>query len=198
MGQLPRWNKLIDSPERKQKNNGLPASVIPEFVDTQVTITLSGPLNVTWQYFPNSLFYEVKAVTGNITLGTSQNQILGLVDVARLFPTVPAGPHAPPAVVFTTTSNTEISPSVAAKATSWGVGVWQRKVEYDANSTTPNNPPLRIQPVQCLTPSLYPPQSAYWLDPTVLPWPTNPLTWPSDAEQSSVVVPGDPDPAEVD
>jgi hypothetical protein len=199
MGQLAkRWRMLIPSQERKAKNNGLPASVIPEYVDEQVKVTLSAPLSVTWDYFPNSLFYEVKAVTGNITPATRQWQILGLLDAAATFPTVPAGQHAPPAVVFTTTSNTIITPSVATEAIKLGVGVWQQVVSYDANSPTPNNPRLRIENPTCLTPILYPPVSFTWIDPKLLPWPTNPLTWPTDAEQASVVVPGDPDPAELD
>jgi hypothetical protein len=45
--------------------------------------------------------------------------------------------------------------------------------------------------------SLYPTDKLFWLDPG-LPWPANPLTWVTDQEQDSVVVPGDPDPAEVD
>lgn len=201
MGQLPRWTQTIASPRRKAKNNnGLPASVIPEYVDSQVTFTFQSPLNLTWTYFPNSMFYEVKAVTGNLTLGTSQWQIQGLLDVATIFPTVPAGKHAPPVVIFTTTSNTIVSQGVLDEANNLGVGVWQQKVFYDGNSATPNNPLLHLGKADCLTPSLYPTTSLvslYWLDPGA-PWPDNPLTWPTVPEQNSVVVPGDPDPAEVD
>jgi hypothetical protein len=205
MGQLKkRWTMPITSQERKMKNNnGLPASVIPEYVDSQVNFTLSAPLSLTWVYFPNSLFYEVKAVTGFLTLSTRQWQVLGLLDAARTFPTVPAQSHAPPAVIFTTTSNTVVSQDVItqAQANMWGVGVWQQKVFYDANSATPNNPLLHLEQAACLTPSLYPsPVSLttfYWLDP-LASWPDNPLTWVTVPEQDSVVVPGDPDPAEVD
>jgi hypothetical protein len=201
MGQLPRWNESIPSQERAQRNmnkpGGLPKSVIPEFVDSQVTVKLSAPLNLTWVYFQNSLFYEVKAVTGNLTLGTSQWQILGLLDAARTFPTVPADDHAPPAVIFTTTSNTTVTQGVVTQANAWGVGVWQRMVEYDANSATPNNPLLRIGPSTCLNSSLYPPEKLFWLDPG-LPWPTNPLTWPTDAEQDAVDAVPDPDSPAVD
>jgi hypothetical protein len=165
-------------------------------VGDQVKVTL-GMLSVTWSYFPNSLLYEVKAVTGNLTPGKNQWQILGLLDAANTWPAVPPSAHAPPAVIFTTTSNTIISSGVLTDAMMWSVGVWQRMVEYDANSATPNNPLLRIGASTCLTPSLYPTLSLTWLDPG-LPWPTNPLTWPTVPEQDSVVVPGDPDPAEVD
>jgi hypothetical protein len=207
MKQLPRWTKPIQSPLRKAKNTinghgGLPASVIPEYVDSQVKFTLSAPLTLTWDFFPNSLFYEVKAVTGNLTLGTSNWQILGLLDVATSFPTVPAaGSHAPPAVIFTTTSNTNVTQDVIAQGEMSGVGVWQQKVFYDAGSATPNNPLLHLEQAACLTPSLYPPPVSlttfYWLDP-LASWPDDPLTWVTVPEQASVVVPGDPDPAEVD
>ena len=98
--------------------------------------------------------------------------------MATSFPTVPAGPHAPPAVIFTTTSNTTMSPGVVTQATAWGVGVWQQTVYYDANSATPNNPDLHLGKPACLNPALYPTLSLYWISPG-LPWPDNPLTWPT-------------------
>ena len=54
------------SQARKTANNGLPASVIPEFVAGQLTTT-RGPRGHDRDpgYFPNSVFYEVKAVTGH-------------------------------------------------------------------------------------------------------------------------------------
>ena len=164
MGQLPRWTTPIYSPLRalqnKNKPGGLPKSVIPEFVSSQVTFSLQSPLSLTRDYFPNSMFYEVKAVTGVLTPGTSQWQILGLLNVASIFPTVPAGPHAPPLVMFTTTSNTTISQPVVTTATGSGVAVWQQIVEYDANSATPSNPTLRIASPACLNPSVYPTPSS--------------------------------------
>ena len=72
------------------------------------------------------MFYEVKAVNGTLVLSTSKYQILGLLDVATTFPTVPAGQHAPPLVMFTTTSNTAISQGVVTQANTWGVAVWQQ------------------------------------------------------------------------
>ena len=201
MGQLPRWTKLIPSPERQAANTnngkgGLPASVIPEFVANQVGVTL-GFMSMKTVYFDQSVFFEVKAVTGALTLGTSQYQILGLLDVARSYPpVVPPQPCPPPAVFFTTTGNTTVSPSVVAKAIEWKVGVWQQQVLYDANSANPNNPNLSLGDQVCLNPNLYAGWVASWLAPG--PFPTNPLTWPTDQEQASVVVTGDPDPAAVD
>jgi hypothetical protein len=100
---------------------------------------------MSWVEFPLSLFVEVKAVNGTLTLGTSQYQILGLLDGVNTWPTVPAGPHAPPAVLFITTSNTGISQKpqqVVDQATTWDVAVWQQIVYYDANGGT--NPNLSL------------------------------------------------------
>ena len=140
--------------------------------------------------FPSSLFFEVKAVTNPLTLGTSQYQILGLIDGVNTWPTVPAAPHAPPAVFFTTTSNTTVTQPVVDKATVWKVAVWQAKVFYDANSANPANPTLSIQDVDCLNPSVYPPVH-YQIWPS--PGAQNPLTWATDAEQDVVGAVPDPD-----
>jgi hypothetical protein len=198
-GQLPRWRMLIDSQARAIKTKGLPKSVIPEFVDNQIAFKLSAPFNLTWDYFPNSLFFEVKAVNGTLVPSTSKWQILGLLNVATTFPTVPSGPHAPPAVIFTTTSNTTVStdgttsvPGVVAQATTWGVAVWQEIVYYDANSATPNNPNLHLGKAVCLNSTVYTTLSSYVLYPG-LPWQDHPLTWTTVQEQNSVDVPGDPD-----
>ena len=152
-------------------------------------------------FFPYSKFYEVKAVTGALTLGTSQYQILGLLDVAQIAAAkaatqAPMQMRPPPAVFFTTTGNTTVSPGVVTKGTAWSVAVWQQQVLYDANSANPNNPNLSLGDEVCLNPGLYTGWAASWIAPG--PFPSNPLTWPTDQEQASVVVGGDPDPAEVD
>jgi hypothetical protein len=186
MGWLPRWKDLIPSPRRKNQNlnkGGLPASVVPEQVLDQSSF-------MTWVEFPLSLFVEVKAVNGTLTLGTSQYQILGLLDVATLAQ-APAGPHAPPAVFFITTSNTAISMTplqVVDQATTWGVAVWQQIVYYDANGgTNPNlslGDPTNPQPT-CLNDSVY---GSYAASYTIWPGPgpQNPLTWATVAEQDAV------------
>jgi hypothetical protein len=48
-------------------------------------------MGVSTVYFNQSVFFEVKAVTGALTLGTSKSQILGLLDVAQI-----ANLNAPP------------------------------------------------------------------------------------------------------
>jgi hypothetical protein len=206
MNQLPRWNYAIFSQEREnhnQSNGGLPASVIPEKVFDQQTFTFSlNGGNVTWNAFQRSVFFEVKAVNGTLTPGASKWQILGFLDALTSFPIVPAGPHAPPAIMFTTTSNTAISsqgsPSVVGWANTWGVAVWQQIVYYNANSANTSNPTLSIgDPTSstpyrvCLTPSLYPLLS-YQIWPG--PGPQNPLTWATNQEQDAVGAVPEPDP----
>jgi hypothetical protein len=170
--------------------------VIPEFVGDQTGTQISIPsMGMSTVYFNQSVFFEVKAVASPLSESTSKWQILGLLDVARSFPTVPTQPHPPPAVYFTTTDNTAVSPGVVTKATGWTVAVWQRTVLYDANSANPNNPDLSLGPEKCLNPTLYAGWMASWIVPG--PFPSHPLTWATLEEQASVVVPGDPDPAEV-
>jgi hypothetical protein len=205
-GQLKnRWTVSLPSQERKMANNGVPASVIPEFIadQTAITVNIAG-LSVTWAYFAQSMLYEVKAVKSPLTPGTRQWQILGFLDVANTrpspLPAAPAGPHAPPAVFFITTSNTVVSTSALTQAVTWKVGVWQQFVEYDAHSANPSNPNLRLATPNCLTPTLYP-QNVPVVFQTPLPgqsWPINPLTWVTDQEQDSAAVPGDPDPPELE
>jgi hypothetical protein len=166
-------------PARVAKNvakpGGLPQSVIPEKVLNQTSLTFPSQ---TWVDFPNSIFFEVKAVTNPLTLGTSQWQILGLLDGVDTWPTVPAMPHAPPAVFFTTTSNTIVTQPVVDQGSTWKVGVWQAKVFYDANSANPTNPNLSIQKAVCLNDTVVYPGLTYviWPNPTA----QNPLTWPTD------------------
>jgi hypothetical protein len=198
MGQLPRWNKLIDSPERQKKTGGLPGSVIPEFVGDQSGTQISIPsMSVGTVYFNQSVFFEVKAVASPLTESTSKWQILGLLDVARKAnANAPAQMHPPAAVFFTTTSNTAVSAGVVTRGTTWTVAVWQQKVLYDANSATPNDPALSLGDESCLNPELYADWNFSWIAPG--PFPSHPLTWATLQDQASVVVPGDPDPAEVE
>ncbi len=104
-------------------------------------------------------------------------------------------------MIFTTTSNTNVTQDVVTKAATWGVGVWQQKVFYDANSATPNNPLLHLEKAACLTPVLYPSTVSlatfYWLDPGAS-WPDNPLTWVTVPEQDEVGAVPDPDSPAVD
>jgi hypothetical protein len=160
---------------------GLPASVIPEFVGNQTQ-------------FPKSVLYEVKAVTGALTPGTSNWQILGLLDVANVNTkaTAPVGSH--PAVFFITTGNTTVSTGVVTDAIMWNVAVWQQKVLYDANGGT--NPNLSLDTPVCLTQTLCGSSTAPTPTPNPGP-PVSPLTSPT-TPPSALIVPGDPDPAEVD
>jgi hypothetical protein len=182
-----RWTKPITSPQRALKNvsnGGLPKSVIPEFVGDQLFITNWNP-----NIYQQSVFYEVKAVNGPLLVSDNRWQIYGFLDALTRFPKVPPQTPPPPALIFTSTSNTIIGADVVAQATLWSVAVWQQKVYYDANSATPNNPNLRIMAAQCLNKPLYGPS---WVFGSAV-FPVSPLTSPT-APPSSVIVPGDPDP----
>jgi hypothetical protein len=195
MGQIPRNTTSFMSPERKAQNagnGGLPASVIPEFV---------GGLGLWWSDyglvgFPESMFFEVKAVTGVMTQSTNRYQLVGLIDVAAMSPagssTMPS--HPPPAVVFTTTANTGVGADVLAYATQRGVAIWQEIVEYDAASANPQNPDLYIELALPLNLNVYGTASVAPMPPL---WPHSPLTSPT-TPASKLIVPGDPDPVEVD
>jgi hypothetical protein len=178
------------SQARKTKTGGLPASVIPEYVTFQYILNPPSML-----VFPKSVFYEVKAVTNPITLGTSNWQTYGLLDVARqAMP--PGGLKAAPAVIFITTGSTTVSTGVVAQANDpmWNVAIWQVETYYDANSPNPSNPNLSLGKPQCLNPGVY---GGTLLKPITGSWPASQLTSPT-TPSAMLVVPGDPDPAEVD
>jgi hypothetical protein len=187
MGQTPRNTKSFTSQLRKNRTGGLPASVIPEFV---------GNLNTWfpaqgWSFPTNNMFFEVKAVTGVLTLSTSNWQILGLIDVASGSFAADAGAHPPAALVFTTTGNTNLDIMMLQQATQLGVAVWQQIVMEDTNSD-PNNPDLYIDQVLPANQDVY--NGAVPL-PMHQPWRHSPLTSPTSPPMP---VPGDPDPPEVD
>jgi hypothetical protein len=189
-GQTERNTASILSAARQQANSskgGLPASVIPEFI---------APLFLTGSEgsapFPASKFYEVKAVAGVLTLGTSQYQILGLIDVASKsaagVSTMPK--HPPPQVVFTTTGNTVIAGSVLDKASQFGVAIWQDVVFEDGSP--PDNPTLYLGTTMPLNQDVYGNAQPVVVTAT---WPASKLTSPTTP---IMPVPGDPDPPEVD
>jgi hypothetical protein len=197
MNLLPRWTVPIYSMQREMKTGGLPKSVIPEQVK-----------ELSWLYIlgsqpdqPQSIFVEVKAVNGALTLSTSQYQVLGLLNVAQISPAgLSKQRPALPVVVFTTTSNTTISAAnVNPQASAWGVGVWQQIVSYDANSD-PNNPDLYIQTTDMIVvnPEVYLPSVVDTTSSLVrflnalTPWRHGPLTSPT-TPLTDLDVPGDPD-----
>jgi len=124
---LPRNTRAFISPTRAAATGGLPASVIPEAV-----------LPIAWvgwslapTTFPDSLFCEVKAVRGSITLSHSRHQLRGLVDVASRAPVAQANSPHRPIVAFVTTGDTVIGADVLAEATQQGVAIWQAVVMED-------------------------------------------------------------------
>ena len=186
-----RWTTPIPSPRRKQKTGGLPASVIPEFV-SDLNLVYWG--SMTPVPFPESEFWEVKAVTGALTLSTSKYQILGLIDVASMSPAglSTVAKHPPPVVRFTITGNTSVSQGVLAEATQDGVAIWA-EVVFEA-AITPNDPDpdLYIGQLVPMNPDVYG---------TAVPVPSQPSGAHSKLMSPTtppVAVPGDPDPPEVD
>jgi RHS repeat-associated protein len=106
-------------------------TVIPDAVRNitkiDVTLTWYGAQRITTTTYPNSSFFEVKAVNGTLNLSSSGQQIRGLIDVAARSPAGAAtGPdRVLPTITFITTANTIIGPDVLAEATRRGVAVWQ-------------------------------------------------------------------------
>ncbi len=194
MNQLPRWTKPIPSPARQQKNmanGGLPGSVIPEQV---TTVALVNFVTSQASVYPVSGFWEVKAVTGTITLSTSRWQILGLIDVAAISSAaIATDPHAPPPeVVFTITGSTTIGADVVATATQRGVAIWVQAVFEDVTIPNDPNPDLYIGPRGALNESVYNGAIVGVVDGTgVGSKLTSPKTPPMPVQN-------DPDPPEVD
>jgi len=85
--------------------NGPIINVIPDIVRSAVIHTLYGDL-----YYPESVFYEMKAVKGTLYLSSSQWQIDGLIDIAAVSPGTKDGWNMP--IYFVTTGNTTINSSV--------------------------------------------------------------------------------------
>jgi hypothetical protein len=132
--------------------------------------------------------------------------ILGLIDVAsRSLAGVSAQPippasacasatlpnHPPPAIVLTTTGNTNLDLTMLQRATQLCVAIWQQIVLYDAN-TDMNNPDLYIDQALPANQAVY---GAAVPLPMHLPWPHSPLVPP---QWPPMPVAGDPDPPEVD
>jgi hypothetical protein len=183
--EIPRNTRSFLSSARAAATGGLPASLIPEAVRPIVW--------VQWGFvpttFPDSLFCEVKAVRGVMTLSHSRHQLRGLIDVAARSPVAMASSPHRPIVAFVTTGDTTIGTDVIAEATRQGVAIWRACVLEDLTAT---NPSLSIGSFTPLNPSVYPPGTLVL--PRLKLHRTGPLTSPLS---SPVIVPMDPDPTEV-
>lgn len=192
LGFIPRNTASFFSPARAAATGGLPASVIPEFVRAVTKVTWSWGIWPTVTTYANSSFFEVKAVSGTLTLSSSRHQIRGLIDVAsRSLAGQAVGPHHPvPIVTFITTGDTVIGADVLADATSRGVAIWQATV-FEIDNIGSSNPTLEVGPYLPLNPQVYAPgvpvPSFQTLTNGTL---TSPLLFP-------LPVPNDPDPTEV-
>jgi hypothetical protein len=116
---VPPNNRLFPSPLRQTKA-GI-GNVEPDGVETLV-VNIIPFLNP--QTYPDSVFYESKAVKGTLLPPSYERyQILGFLDVLGRSPARAAGEN--PAIFFLTTSDVRtISSRTAAEATSRRIGVW--------------------------------------------------------------------------
>jgi hypothetical protein len=164
--------------------------VIPDYLRALTVIQTDTEEEFT---FPNSAFGEVKAVTGNLTLGYSYSQILGLIDVARLAPVTSApvtfGP--PPVLEFITTGNTGIPGPTIQKATIWGVLLFQQMVYEVPVMADDPNPDLCLGAKRPLNAWIFPGQ----IKASGPAWSCTKLTSPPP--DWVTLIPGDPDPPTV-
>jgi hypothetical protein len=138
--------------------------------------------------YPNSSFYEAKAVAGVMTLAHSQHQIRGFIDVADRSPAgIEIGGAIPP-IMFMTTTNTLIGPDVINEANLKGVGIWQTSVAQLAGFPGLSGPALRLGWRMPLNPRVY--------RGSVAPLP--PLMPGKLRSPVGTSAPGDPDPPEVE
>jgi hypothetical protein len=189
-------NTMLYMSQARQKANmatgGLPGSVIPDYVaDLGLFVTDGGKVASPFQ---NSMFGEVKAVTGTLTSNSNRYQILGLIDVTSQSPAGKSTDpnHMPPALVFTTTGNTTLGPDIAAKGTQYGVAIWQQFVLEDATIQNDPNPDLYLDETVCLNPMIY---GLPMVQPVPRSGAHSKLTAPT---VQLTPIPGDPDPPEVD
>ncbi len=138
---------------------GGPPTVIPDAVRniTRVDITMTWHgMEMTSTTYPNSSFFEVKAVNGTLNLSSSNQQIRGLVDIAARSPAGAAtGPdRVLPTITFITTANTIIGPDVLAEATRRGVAVWQ-VVAYEVPGSA-GGTQIGFGPALPLNPQVFP------------------------------------------
>jgi RHS repeat-associated protein len=105
----------ISSPERATFTRGKRKAVRPDYVGVAADQDKKG-------VFPNSLYAEVKAVDGIISLSSSDHQMRGFIDALSRSPAAKAGVH--PALFLITTSNTTIGEDVIREAKNKGVEVF--------------------------------------------------------------------------
>jgi hypothetical protein len=201
-GPLPENFQNLSSELRRQSTLTRPGgpvlAVRPDAVGSAVTVVwerLLGFPRPRTVSAPDSVFVEVKAVKGNITLSHNYHQIAGLIDLAANSPAGRIGaPEQPaPAVVFITTGDTVISPITVEEASRLGVALWQT-VAFELSRSTTVNPRFGLGPVVPLNPSIYRPS---WPEP-LPPGPTDvPFPLQRGRLSSPTLVVDDPDPPEV-
>ncbi|WP_181019438.1 SpvB/TcaC N-terminal domain-containing protein [Nonomuraea typhae] len=189
-GLLENFRSFASPARAAATGPGGPRSVIPDAVRHVTQVTLRWWIIPQLVPFANSSFTEVKAVSGTLTLSSSNHQIRGLIDVAARSPAgMATGPGRPlPVVTFITTADTIIGPDVVTEATRRGVALWQiTAFEVPSSGGAAQ---IGFNPAILLNPSVFGRGTAR-------PGPTGPFTPRPFGPAATPANPLDPDPAEV-
>lgn len=201
-GLLPENYQNYLSQAREQLTRPRPRgpirSVRPDAVGQAVTVVweqLLGQPRPRTVPASNSVFVEVKAVKGGLTLSHSAYQITGLIDVAANSPAARmiGGERPIPALVFVTTGDTIISPMVIEEARRRRVAIWHT-VAFELVGSTTARPRLGLGPVVPRNPDVYDPAWPQPLPqgPTDVPFPVR----RKPPRAPPVLLAEDPDPPE--
>lgn len=147
--------KRFPSEERSAATGGRFQNVVPDGVLTLVFRSPGQPDRP----FPESVFYEVKAVGGTLYSSSPFDpvtregtyQILGFLDALENSPSGVAGVGVP-AILFLTTADTRISFIVKADAFFKRVAVWQ---SIACETTGPSDSNLQLGEAEPLNPAVY-------------------------------------------
>jgi RHS repeat-associated protein len=128
--------------------------VVPEAV-APISMAYFGGSVAAW--YPNSSFYEIKAVNRVLTLSYRKGQIRGLIEAAANSAAGRATtPHAPPPrVTFITTGDTKIGSDIIAEATARGVAIWHGVVLEEAGAPVSGPTLLGVGAIFPLNPQVY-------------------------------------------
>ena len=120
---LEQNSNPLTSEARKAATGGT-GITIPDAISTHLLLSIPVPIPI-----PNSAFFEVKAVARTLTLSYSNQQVLGLIDLARHSPLARfLGGVVRPTLTFITTANTLVGPDAIALATATQVELRQSLV----------------------------------------------------------------------
>ena len=138
---LDQNNDPLTSEARKAATGGT-GITIPDAVATHLLLSVPIPIPI-----PRSAFFEVKAVARTLTLSYSNQQILGLIDLARQSPLGKSfGGAVRPTLTFITTANTFVGSDAIALATATRVELRQSLVAELAGGWLQVLPTVTLNP----------------------------------------------------